>query len=216
MTTKICSGCGEAKSLGEFPKDPNGKHGCLCHSCAAQYAREQRRGYYRVEKQCSRCGEVKPIRKFAKNKRRRDGRGSYCRRCRGEIMAEWRKRNPEKHRENKRRERLKSKYNITLTDYDDLLHFQNNVCAVCGNPCPTGNRLAVDHDHETGKVRGLLCTNCNMALGFAQDNPELLRELADYLEYHRESPNEEQNHSPSRQHQARLCLGQACAKTRAG
>lgn len=182
---KICSECKKAKPLDEFPKDPSGKHGCLCRSCAAQYAREWRREYYRTEKRCSRCKEVKPIGEFTKDKSCKDGKRVYCRLCWNEYKREWIKEHPKQHRETRRKRQLMSKYGITPTDYNDLLQSQNNVCAVCGQPCPTGNHLAVDHDHKTGKMRGLLCVNCNMALGYVQDDPDLLRKLADYLENHK-------------------------------
>jgi hypothetical protein len=62
---------------------------------------------------------------------------------------------------------------------------QNGVCAICGSP-PTGTRshglLAIDHCHDTLKIRGLLCNNCNNGLGRFKDNPDSLRKAADYLE----------------------------------
>ena len=80
---------------------------------------------------------------------------------------------------------LKRKYNITALEYDRLLIKQNGVCAICYNPdLITHNRLAVDHNHLTGKVRGLLCFRCNTTLGQMQDNPTLLRNAAAYLESH--------------------------------
>lgn len=66
-------------------------------------------------------------------------------------------------------------------DYDELVAKQDGKCAVCGTG-PGKFRLAVDHCHATGKVRGLLCVTCNLAAGYLRDNPELVRRLADYLE----------------------------------
>jgi hypothetical protein len=74
------------------------------------------------------------------------------------------------------------RYGITVDDYDRMLVAQNGVCAICRQPCLTGKRLAVDHDHATGKVRGLLCSNCNQGLGHYCDEPVLLRAAADYVE----------------------------------
>lgn len=83
----------------------------------------------------------------------------------------------------KQRERL---YGISLTEYERRLEEQNGCCAICGKPetrvlfgrvC----RLAVDHDHETGQVRGLLCSRCNCFLGLIDDNPELLDRIRLYL-----------------------------------
>jgi hypothetical protein len=62
-----------------------------------------------------------------------------------------------------------------------MLLAQNGVCAACFKTCSIKKNLAVDHDHKTGKVRGLLCQNCNVALGHARENPDVLRRLAEYL-----------------------------------
>jgi hypothetical protein len=77
-------------------------------------------------------------------------------------------------------EHLKKRYGLTLADYDALLAEQGGVCAICRSP-PTSIRLAVDHCHATGTVRGLLCTNCNQAIGKLNDSPELLRSAINYL-----------------------------------
>ncbi len=80
----------------------------------------------------------------------------------------------------RRRSRLR-RYGLSEADYQKLLTQQNGVCAICGQ-APTKAPLSVDHDHATNKVRGLLCINCNMALGQMNDNPEWLRRAADYLD----------------------------------
>lgn len=92
----------------------------------------------------------------------------------------------------RKQHRLKKLYGIGLTDFNRMLAAQGGLCAICRQP-PTeklnqhiGVRgLHVDHDHATGAVRGLLCTNCNGSLGKMKDSPELLRAAADYLEFHR-------------------------------
>lgn len=70
---------------------------------------------------------------------------------------------------------------LTRAEYDGLLRAQDGVCAICGWECSSGRRLAVDHDHRTGKVRGLLCTKCNMGIGMFWDETDLLHKAADYL-----------------------------------
>jgi hypothetical protein len=60
---------------------------------------------------------------------------------------------------------LKSKFGITLEQYNKKFEAQKGLCAICGNPEPTNKRLAVDHDHETEEVRDLLCSRCNPGLG---------------------------------------------------
>ena len=78
---------------------------------------------------------------------------------------------------------LKSKYGITLEEYNARLLKQDNKCAICGGINRSGKRLAVDHCHVTGRVRGLLCSNCNNGLGLFQDNSEFLNKAAAYLKY---------------------------------
>lgn len=77
-------------------------------------------------------------------------------------------------------------------EYAAFLEQQDGLCAICHQPETAKTRgavvkLAIDHDHETGKVRSLLCRNCNVALGLAGDDPERLRAMANYIEFHRKS-----------------------------
>jgi len=84
---------------------------------------------------------------------------------------------------NKERERnsyLEQRYGITLAEYNVIKQVQNDLCAVCQKPYAA--TLHVDHDHKTGRIRGLLCKNCNIMLGAATDVPSTLRRGADYLE----------------------------------
>jgi len=84
--------------------------------------------------------------------------------------------------EQRRRYDLK-KRGLTEEDYDQMLKHQHRVCAICASPPTKKRRLAVDHDHNTDEVRGLLCTNCNLGLGFFQDSVALLDEAMRYLRY---------------------------------
>lgn len=77
---------------------------------------------------------------------------------------------------------LKRIYGITIKEYYKMLEDQGGGCAVCGKtPGENGRRLAVDHDHETGEVRGLLCSSCNTGLGNFKDDPQLLESAMYYL-----------------------------------
>lgn len=104
---------------------------------------------------------------------------------------------PERHAENKRKRKekypekverqqadahRKFKYGLSMEDYEVLLKKQIGVCAICNKPCSTGHRLCIDHEHETGGIRGLLCYKCNIAIGHLNDSPALLRKAANYLE----------------------------------
>lgn len=77
-----------------------------------------------------------------------------------------------------------AKYGLTIEQYEDMRLNQLYCCAICGENEANSRDgvLAVDHDHETGKVRGLLCNHCNLGLGHLNDNPKRLRVAADYLE----------------------------------
>lgn len=87
---------------------------------------------------------------------------------------------------------LQRNFGISLEDYNTLMEAQNGACAICsklnGSDKHNGERtkqLSVDHDHSTGAVRGLLCNDCNRAIGQLKEDPELLRRAADYLEFHK-------------------------------
>jgi hypothetical protein len=83
--------------------------------------------------------------------------------------------------------RALTRLGLTREAYDAMLAAQNGACAICGAASGNdrGYRLHIDHDHETGKVRALLCHGCNTGIGGFSDNPELLRAAADYLDRHR-------------------------------
>jgi hypothetical protein len=101
----------------------------------------------------------------------REARNAYSRRMRAE--------HPERHRNYI----LRTKYNMTQQDYDDLLAFQGGVCALCGKPPTEGHILHVDHDHETDTVRGLCHFSCNYALGRLGDTVGRIEHVLDYLNY---------------------------------
>ena len=101
-----------------------------------------------------------------------------------EFMREYRKKNPEKMKAID----LKKRFGITLEYYYEMLNKQNHVCAICKRPenavdHRTGlpRALAVDHCHISGKIRGLLCTQCNRGLGKFNDNTEYLESAVEYL-----------------------------------
>lgn len=74
------------------------------------------------------------------------------------------------------------RFGITETDYEALEEKQGGLCLICKESCSRGFRLSIDHDHKTGRIRGLLCNACNIGLGSFRDNPDLLRRAAEYLE----------------------------------
>lgn len=127
-------------------------------------------------KECRTCGVDRPYDEFPVRKDVPSGRNRQCKSC---LNAYNRERRTKLGLN--RAHSLKYKYGITEQEYDVMLTAQKGVCCVCSTP-PTTKPLHVDHDHNTGRVRGLLCTNCNTGLGQFKDNPELLYKAADYLE----------------------------------
>ena len=97
-----------------------------------------------------------------------------------EEHCAYNKKHYAEHREEARAIALMRNYGITIEEYDNMFAAQNGICAICGKP-QNGKRLFVDHNHETDKVRGLLCQNCNIALGHMGDDAQLLIKAIDYL-----------------------------------
>lgn len=91
----------------------------------------------------------------------------------------WRTNNRQRAKKTLRKSRLKTWYGLTEEDYSNLLAKQDGVCAICKNESLMS--LSVDHNHTTGKVRGLLCGMCNTGLGYFRDNAESLKNAALYL-----------------------------------
>jgi hypothetical protein len=95
---------------------------------------------------------------------------------------QWQKDHPERARAAQRRHHLKKQYGMTVEEFDRLLVACNGRCTICGNKFLNSKDTNIDHDHATGKFRGILCSCCNRALGYARDSPQVLRLMADYLE----------------------------------
>lgn len=100
-----------------------------------------------------------------------------CRQCKRELSSRYQRENPDKYRDSQRRTRMKSRYGVTMEQYEAMLAAQGGKCKICGhsesrNPRSPDGWWSVDHDHETGAVRGLLCLRCNSALGWYEDNAE--------------------------------------------
>lgn len=133
---------------------------------------------------CTMCREAKSDSQFGRYAGRYGKRQTYswCKPCMTARCAAWVKRNPERVLG----QRIKkywpgSTWQEALKNYMDLMDKQNGVCAICKGT-DKGRRLAVDHHHVTLKVRGLLCSNCNQAIGKLKDSADLARMLVAYLE----------------------------------
>lgn len=129
-------------------------------------------------KKCTKCGETKELSEFHNDLKQKDGLRSWCKECVRAYAAEHRL------RPKSRNDRFKLQYGITLEEAEDLYHKQEGKCAICGEfkgSLSKSAGLYIDHDHESGKVRGLLCNSCNVALGLMKDNPDLLKKAQFYL-----------------------------------
>lgn len=120
---------------------------------------------------CTHCGQRKSLSDFYKNKGTKDGLDPRCKSCHRKACRQSRRdyNKTDKGKLSKYKAHLKYKFNLTLEEYDKMFEAQNGVCAICGLP-EIARRLAVDHDHKTGKIRGLLCANCNISLGWYEKN----------------------------------------------
>lgn len=152
-------------------------------------------------KMCSRCKIVKPLDDFH-NDFTRSGRTSSrscrCKLCQAErgrawrsnhkeeryaVDKIWRKNNPDKVYAMIRRHKLKKEYGLTIGEYDNMVNHQLGRCAICGtNEFGKQAKLDIDHCHDRGYVRGLLCGACNRALGLLKDNVCTLNNAIKYLE----------------------------------
>ncbi|MEA2973996.1 MAG: hypothetical protein QOG82_2454 [Actinomycetota bacterium] len=167
-------------------------------------------GYNAGMKICKKCGQEKPLEDFYRSSGMRDGHRNDCKACNlaekhDRYLADpaavkarvkrWQQENPERlnaYRRMrceepavKRAERaghLKRKYGITIEHYDELLARQGGGCAICGREPRPDISLHLDHDHESGQLRGILCFRCNNALGDFDDDLGLLRAAIRYLE----------------------------------
>ena len=149
-----------------------------------------------MKKKCVYCNKELSISEFNKNPRLKDGFNNNCKNCVKTKTKKWREENKERIKKyrleyfSKNQERikgwsLKEHFGINVEDYKKLLKFQSGRCKICGSTSFGRKQIkyfCVDHDHETGKIRGLLCHHCNTALGSMKDNIENLKNMIAYLE----------------------------------
>ena len=136
-----------------------------------------------VTKICKTCGVETDVVEYQKDATKKDGLRPYCKECtskrRKQLLS----------KETIRQRNLEKNFGKGALDvYRDLFEAQQGVCSICSRP-ENGRykHLSIDHDHDTGKIRGLLCNNCNRGLGLLKDSPELLRKAARYVENYKET-----------------------------
>src|SRR3954447_26448589 len=182
--SKICPSCGETKPAEEFGRNRSLKDG-LSFYCL-QCNRERNRAWYRESRRalglevrdhswipegfrwCPSCQQPVAVEDFVRSAATVSGFGARCRAC---------------DREANSGAYFYRKYKITKKALAELRAAQGDACAICCEPSPEH----LDHDHETGATRALLCQRCNQGIGLLRDNPEILRAAADYVEGHKVS-----------------------------
>jgi len=159
---KTCVTCGASKELELFSKNHRVKGGFnnKCKSCAVAATQQW---YADNREYC---------RKKRSERYKRDPEGS------NKAVRKFLKKNPHKAKQYS----LKSKFDLELTTFNEMLGNQSGKCPLCETVITDKGTAVVDHDHKTGKVRALLCAPCNTALGYFKENPIAMRNGADYIE----------------------------------
>ncbi|MFF4758042.1 endonuclease VII domain-containing protein [Streptomyces sp. NPDC001292] len=172
---KCCSRCGEHRPRAAFARNKSMRDGlqAYCRECAAAYHQERQvargrnvRPRVRLpegHKYCRTCDQIKPHSEWSRNRTASDGLATLRKACKA---AEG------------RAGHLKRQYGITEAERDEMVASQMGLCVICLK----APAVHVDHCHNTGKVRGVLCFNCNSAIGKLGDDPDAVRRAAAYLE----------------------------------
>jgi hypothetical protein len=146
------------------------------------------------EKTCKVCRKETTLDAFYKNNLAKDGHVSKCKDCCKNYYKKYYKKNKRTikrkaelwrvaNRDKMISDHYKRRYGITTEEYLALCDKQDGCCAICNS---NGVKLVVDHDHTSGKVRQLLCADCNLALGGFRDSSTILRAAANYIDHHKE------------------------------
>lgn len=176
---KKCSRCYQFLPLSQYYKRPNDKYEPHCKTCNQKRYKEwanrnremnkNRNIYDNSLKFCNRCKNKKPrIKKeWSEDLEKKDGLRTLCRKCSSESRRYAHKRR---------------RYNLTKEEILQMLEDQIYTCKICGEKLKNDKKTNIDHDHKTGKIRGLLCGLCNYGLGHFKDNPMILFNAIKYLQ----------------------------------
>jgi len=148
-----------------------------------------------MTKNCRLCNQKKDISRFSIRNKETGSRRTECKDCLNirrksqKSYGKWHKENKERLSKYNREHRLKTKYNMTIQQFNDLLTLQGGKCAICETKNPKTSKKNesgwhVDHCHSTGVVRGILCACCNPALGGFKDDIKILNNAISYLVGH--------------------------------
>ncbi len=178
---KVCARCKVKQDINNFHKanrEPCG-HVSNCKKCRQEILRKFHEKHPGVKREYSRKWRENNRDKIHKHYR------ANAEKIRKQARERWL--NNPKVREYATDYRFKKSYGISLKDFNLMVEKQNGLCLICKKP-PNNNKksdnLYIDHDHKTGKIRGLLCHKCNAGLGSFNDNVVLLEEAIKYLSYY--------------------------------
>jgi Recombination endonuclease VII len=132
-------------------------------------------------KKCYDCKEFKNVDCFWKNKTSSDGLSWYCKSCGKRRNRTYCKENKDSINKQVRESYRQKKYGISPKEWEVLFNSQNGRCAICETGKLGKNHWHTDHDHQTGRIRGILCSNCNTALGLLKDDITRLEKSIEYL-----------------------------------
>ena len=175
---KKCYKCQKQKKHSNFYKNRAKSDGLqtMCKKCSSKRVRSLYANSIvkvtKKTKKCLLCKKIRRVSRFGRNKLASDGLQSICNPCTNE-----------KARKYAREHHLHTRYGLTIDDYNKMLSNQKGVCKIC-KALPTtssNNKLAVDHCHISGDVRGLLCTRCNVVIGQIENIAHLYDKINDYL-----------------------------------
>jgi hypothetical protein len=135
-----------------------------------------------LTKQCKRCFIEKPLSLFSKDSKAKNKKRSYCKQCDRSRTDSWKENNKERIAEYNSSYKLQYNYGLSTEDYEKLLNKQNSKCAICNiDQKDLKRKLVVDHCHSSNKVRGLLCSHCNVGIGMLKENQDNLVAAIQYL-----------------------------------
>jgi len=173
MITKKCCICEKEKSIDQFHKRTGSIDGlrCDCKSCRKD---KKVKNYEKSTKKCSSCNIEKPNTEEFFNIRNNGIRcrtRSLCKEC---------------HKKSMRKAHLTRRYNMSQEDYELLYNLQQGKCRICDQ---FYEKLFIDHNHDSGEVRELLCNNCNSGIGYLKENIDFLKNAIKYINHHNEKTN---------------------------
>jgi len=128
------------------------------------------------QRKCSKCHGIFPATPefFHRNCTVKGGLDGWCKGCKKEY-----------HKNIRKNRYLLKRFNITIEEFEEMLEVQDYSCVICNKQLNGGKETQIDHCHKTGKIRGVLCYNCNLALGHFSDNPYIFVKAIKYLKENR-------------------------------